>query len=143
MYDKPNASQLLDTVAWYLQEEILPLLKDADRRHYYETLIAIHVLKIARREAAWEMTHLREEWQRLNFVQQASTVLPDDPTAARTALAERNRQLCEDILAGVYDYWPRQSALFEHLLVTTRAQLEVTNPDFLTRLAQEDSRPAS
>ncbi len=139
MYDKPDASQLLDTVAWYLQEKILPLLKDSDRRRYYETLVAINVLKIARREAVWEMIHLREEWQRLNFVQQVSTPFPDDPITARAELAERNHRLCEDIIAGAYDYWPRQSALFEHLLVTTRAQLEVTNPDFLTRLAQEDA----
>ncbi|MCB9450318.1 MAG: hypothetical protein H6672_02700 [Anaerolineaceae bacterium] len=140
MYDKPSASQLLDTVSWFLQEQILPLLKDSDPRRYYETLITINALKIARREAAWEMTHLREEWGRLNFIQQVNTPLPDNPNAVQTALAERNRRLCDDIAAGLYDYWPRQAALFEHLLMTTRAQLEVTDPDFLAQLAQEDSR---
>ncbi|MBZ0278600.1 MAG: DUF6285 domain-containing protein [Anaerolineae bacterium] len=140
MYDKPNAAELIDAVCQHLQDAIIPLLKDTDRRLYYETLVAINALKITQREAALEMVHLREEWQRLNFIQRASTPFPDTLAAAQMALAERNRRLCEDIAAGVYDYWPRQAALFEHLMVTTHAQLEVTNPDFLKQLVLEGDK---
>ncbi len=136
MYDRPDIEQLLGAVRGYLQREVVPSVQ-ADRKQYYQTLVAINVLGIVQRELQMNMEHLKAEWARLNFVQNVSTPLPVDMVEARAALTERNRKFCEEISAGRYDYAPQRSALFEHLLITTRAQLEVANPKFLQALAAE------
>jgi len=139
MYDRPDIFQLLDAVRVYLQNEVVPLTQE-NRKQYYQTLVAISVLGVVAREMLMNVDHLRAEWERLNFVQNVTRPLPADPYEARAALAERNRKLCEEISAGRYDYTPGRSALFEHLLTTTRAQLEVANPKFLQSLAGEDAK---
>jgi hypothetical protein len=136
MYDRPDLSQLLDAVKGYLQREVLPVVQ-SDRKQYYQALVAINVLGIVEREMQMSVDHLTAEWSRLNFVQNVSTPLPKEIVDAQAALAERNRKLCEEISAGRYDYAPQRSALFEHLLTTAHAQLEVANPKFLQTLAAE------
>jgi hypothetical protein len=142
MYDRPDIYQLLDAVRGYLQRVIVPMLQ-TDRKQYYQALVALNVLGIIEREMQMSVEHLNAEWARLNFAQNVSTPLPAEIGEARAALAERNRKLCEEIGAGRYDYSPQRSALFEHLLVTTRAQLEVSNPKFLQALAAEGEQPGS
>ena len=141
MYDRPDIYQLLEAVKSYLQREVVPVVQ-ADRKQYYQTLVAINVLEIVEREMQISVDHLKAEWARLNFVQNVSTHFPIEIAEARAALAERNRKLCEEIGAGRYDYAPQRSALFEHLLATTHAQLEVANLKFLQALAAEgESQP--
>jgi hypothetical protein len=142
MYDRPDIDQLLEAVRGYLQRDVVPAMQ-ADRKQYYQALVAINVLGIIQREMQMNAEHLKAEWSRLNFVQNLSAPFPADLAEARAALAERNRKLCEEISAGRYDYSPQRSALFEHLKVTTRAQLEVANPKFLQSLAAEGETPAS
>jgi hypothetical protein len=136
MYDRPAIEQMLDALRGYLQHEVIPVVQ-ADARQYDHALLAINVLGIVQRELQLNQEHLKAEWERLNFVQNVSTPFPADVVGAHSALAERNRKLCEEISAGRYDYAPQRSALFEHLLITTRAQLEVANPTFLQSLAAE------
>ena len=142
MYDRPDIYQLLEAVKSYLQGDVLPGVQ-ADRKQHDQTLVAINVLGIVEREIQMSADHLKAEWLRLNFVQNVSTPFPVEIAEARGALAERNRKLCEEISAGRYDYAPQRSALFEHLVVTTRAQLEVANPNFLQALAAEGESPAT
>jgi len=142
MYDRPDIHQLLEAVKSYLQREVVPAVQ-ADRKQYYQALVAINVLGMVEREMQMSVEHLHSEWSRLNFVQNVSTPLPTEIIEARAALAERNRKLCEEIGAGRYDYSPQRSALFEHLLVTTRAQLEVANPKFLQAIAAEGESPVT
>lgn len=59
------------------------------------------------------------------------------PADLNVALAERNRDLCDAIRAGEYNSTLKQATLYEHLLASTRAQLEVSNPDYLEALAAE------
>jgi hypothetical protein len=139
MYDRPDIFQLLDAVQVYLQNEVIPTAQE-DRKRYYQALVAINVLEVVSREMQMSVDHLKAEWERLNFVQNVTTPLPADVNEARAALAERNRKFCEEISAGRYDYAPGRAALFEHLLTTTRAQLEVANPKFLQALAVEDAK---
>jgi hypothetical protein len=140
MYERPTTAELLDAVRQHLSESVLPLIHD-DRRLYYQTLIAINVLEIVEREAQFEVEHLRQEWERLNYVLQTTPPLPTSLLEARTALAERNRALCDAIAAGRYDAPTLRAALFEHLLATAWTQLEVANPKFLQALALEDQQP--
>ncbi len=137
MYDKPSLEQLLDAVRVHLQKNVLPVLEE-DRRAYVQTQVAINVLNIVEREVQMSLDQMKAEWKRIDFVQGKPMPMPADPHALRAALYERNRKVCEEIEAGRYDYAPQRSALFEHLLVTARAQLEVAHPSFLQALAVED-----
>jgi hypothetical protein len=139
MYDRPDIYQLLDAVKVYLHNEVVPAAR-ADRKAYYQALVAINVLGVVEREIRTNIDHLNAEWARLNFVQNVATPLPADVHEARAALAERNRELCMEINAGRYDTEPGRSALYEHLITTARAQLEVANPKFLQALAVEDGK---
>ena len=142
MYDQPSISQLVAAVRGYLEKEITSdnqsNNQQAQQRHN-----AIRLLGMIEREIQFNADHLKGEWSRLNFVQKLTTPLPVDPNEAKSALLERNRKLCEEINAGRFDYAPARAALFEHLLVTTRAHLEVANPDFLRSLAAEDEKHGS
>jgi Domain of unknown function (DUF6285) len=139
MYDRPTMMELLNAVRNHLETQVIPEIRD-DRKLYYQTLVAINVLRIIDREMQTGVEQLREEWMRLNFVQGVDTLLPSESSKAHDALAERNRKLCEEIDGGRYDYLPQRAALYEHLMVTTRQQLEVSNPKFLEALAAEDEQ---
>ena len=139
MSDRPTIAELLDAVRTHLENQVTPAIRD-DRKLYYQTLVAANVLQIIEREMQTGVEQIREEWMRLNYVQGVDTLLPSDSTQAKDALAERNRKLCEEINVGRYDFMPQRAALFEHLLVTTRQQLEVNNPKFLEMLAEEDRK---
>jgi len=139
MNDRPSLFQLLDVVRTYLQDGVISATTD-DQKQRHRAAIAVDVVGIIERELRMNSDHLKAEWARLNFVQNVTTLMPSDLAEASAALAERNRKLCEEITAGRYDYAPQRSALFEHLLVTTRAQLEVAGPQFLQALASEDEK---
>jgi hypothetical protein len=141
MYDRPDIFQLLGAIRTYLDNEVIPAASE-DCKQQQRALVAINVLGIVEREMRTSAEHVQTEWTRLNFVQNVTTPLPADGVEARQALAERNRKLCEEISAGRYDYSPQRAALFEHLLVTSHAQLEVANPEFLKELAIEDAKHA-
>ena len=142
MLDQPNISQLLQAVRGYLQNEVVPA-NQVDGKQPEAALLAIRILSMVEREIQMDADHLKAEWARLNFVQNTTPTIPADSNEAKAALTERNRKLCEEITAGRYDYAPARAALFEHLLMTTRAQLEVANPDFLQALAAEDEKQSS
>lgn len=135
MYDRPNLSELIDAVRLHLETNIIPVVRH-DGKLYFQTLVAINVLKIARRETRLSWAHLRAEWNSLNTLENEEHHLPADPLDALTALAARNLILCEDIRDGLYD--DRRDALFAHLMTVTQAQLEVANPKFLQAITAED-----
>jgi hypothetical protein len=140
MSDSPLVDNLLEASRVFLERDLLPsLMEDAWMRE--RTQVTIETLAIVQRELRLSAEQLQAEWRRLNFVQRTDIPMPSDPDEARAALNERNRKLCDEIAAGRYDYQPQRAALFEHLLVTTRGQIEVSNPDFLRELVLEDQQP--
>jgi hypothetical protein len=130
---------LLEAARVFLERDLLPSLTEDAWLHDH-TLAAIETLAIIQRELRLSAEQLQTEWQRLNFVQRLNAPMPNDPDEARAALNERHRRLCDEITSGRYDYQPQRAALFEHLLVTTRSQIEISNPDFLRELALEDQQ---
>jgi hypothetical protein len=140
MPDNPLMDDLLEASRVFLERDLLPsLTEDAWLRE--RTLAAIETLAIVQRELRLSAEQLQAEWRRLNFVQRVDAPVPGDMDAIVAALNERNHKLCDEIASGRYDYQPQRAALFEHLLVTTRGQIEVSNPEFLRELALED-RPS-
>lgn len=135
--DRPYLDELLAAVCGHLEAHVIPAVK-ADAKLYFQTLVAANVLKIAERELALGWVQAGAEWARLNALLGTDEPLPADPSTVQPALAERNRALCEAIRAGAFDDEPAWTALFEHLLETARAALEIANPKFLAALAAED-----
>jgi hypothetical protein len=138
MYDRPNLQELLDAVRMHLETAIIPAVRE-DRKLYFQTLVAVNVLKIAERELQLSDGHLRAEWGRLNSIEGASSPTPSSDAELRTAMAERNRALCSHIRAGNFD--KGADALFAHLKASTVEQLQVANPKYLGTLAREDQNP--
>ena len=139
MYDLPKAHQLLQAAWMHLEQYVAPQLKH-DRKLYFQTLVAINVIKVAERELQYAPAHLKAQWNRLNALQDIDLPLPGEWGEAVAALDIRNRELCYDIRAGRYDEPFLNATLFEHLLATTMEQLQVANPRHLQRLAEEDSQ---
>jgi hypothetical protein len=140
MYDRPSAEELIDAARMHLETAVIPAIR-ADRKLYFQTLVALNVLKIVQREMALGEGHARAEWERLNQVEGVSRSLPASPHELSEALADRNAALCADIRAGKYDAENRESLLFEHVKACAIAQLEVANPRLLKTMADEDANP--
>lgn len=138
MYDRPDLSELLDAVRMHLEHQIIPAVKP-DPRLYFHTLVAVNLLKIAERELQYRDAHLHAAWQRLNTLEDTDKAMPADAQDAIDALALRSDQLCTAIRAGEYDAEAKRAALFEHLLQSTREQLEVASPRHLQIIQQEDA----
>jgi hypothetical protein len=136
MYDRPNTQELLDAARLHLEQNIIPAVK-TDARLYFQTLVAINVLKIVGRELAFAPRHAAAEWASLNALEAVDTAPPADLASLQNALYERNQQLGTAIRAGDYDAGEKQLILFEHVKAVTIAQLEVANPKFLQTLRQE------
>lgn len=139
MYDRPTATELLEAARHHLETQVIPVTRAANFKLYFQTLVAINVMKIVERETRLRGAHQRAEWSRLDMLL-GGAARPQDDDTLRGQLAERNAQLCEAIRAGEYD---DSAALFQHLKASATEQLEVANPKFLKMLAAEDSAKAT
>jgi hypothetical protein len=136
MYDRPTLNELIEAARGHLEAHVIPAIK-GDPKLYFQTLVAINVLRIAERELALGWDHLLAEWERLDVLTRDDQPNPTDMDSAVAGLAARNADLCAAIRAGAYDDSTRKSALFTHLVANATAALEVANPKFLAALASE------
>lgn len=141
MLDQPNAAELIDAVRMHLEQAIIPAVR-ADRKRYFQTLVAINVLRIVMRELELGPEHARAEWRRLNALLGEDVPMPETLTAIQQALDSRNAALSQSIRAGDYDDGDQRGALFDHLKASVIEQLLVSNPRLLGTLQQEESDPA-
>jgi hypothetical protein len=130
MTDRPNAQELLDAARMHLEQNIVPVVR-TDPRLYFQTLVAINVLKIVGRELMLGTDHAIAEWAGLNTVEALDLAPPTHPHALTAALDARNQQLAADIRRGDYDTGEKQAMLLQHLKQVTIAQLEIANPKYL------------
>lgn len=137
MYDRPTIDELVNAAIQHFEAQVIPAVK-GDGKLYFQTLVAINVLKVAERELKLGWSHLLAEWNDLNALEGQPRDLPTDPNALRTALAERERNLCARIRVGDYDDATRKTALFEYVVGSVTRSLEVANPRFLQTLAEEE-----
>lgn len=138
MYDRPTINELIDAARMHLETAIIPAVR-ADRKLYFQTLVAINVLKIAGRELALAPQYAEAEWAGLNRLENRDAPAPANLADLQAAIHERNKLLCAAIRAGDYDGEARQSPLLAHVIATTTAQLEVANPRLLQTMAAEDA----
>src|SRR5438128_1439278 len=122
MNDRPTAFELIAAVRGYLEQELLPTLKDP--RQKFQTLVAANVLAIGERELAAEEGQLQEEWQQLGKVLHLTGECPVSLAALRQDVRERNASLCERIRAGDFDEHSRLAALCKQLRPLLERKLE-------------------
>jgi hypothetical protein len=145
MYDRPHLTELIAAARGHIESQLIPAVK-ADPKLYFQTLVAVNVLKIAERQIALADEHISAEWTRLDgldavVLQRTVLPLPTGPRERAASILRRNRRLCEDITRGMFDKPQGRKLLFEHLLATTREQLLVANPKYLETVEAETATP--
>ena len=138
MYDRPTAQELLDAARTHLETHVIPVIK-SDRKLYFQTLVAINVLRIVERELGHHETHLEAAWSRLHDLLRLDTPRPTSQRGFINEVTAQNHMLAEAIRAGEYD---SSQALLDHLKASTTEQLEVANPLFLMKIIAEINDPS-
>ena len=123
MQDKPTPDQLLQAVAQFLRERVMPQL---DNQTAFHTRVSANVLDIVARQ--WQIAP-PAEIQELSRLQ---AILDSDGT-----LEELNDQLCERIASG--ELTTSTPGLVEHLWQITLDKLAVDQPKYETyrRITQQ------
>lgn len=139
MVDRPNLKELIEAVQQHLESNIIPAVR-GDGKLYFQTLVAINVLRIAGREIDLGRDHAEAEWERLNALTGDVQAMSGRMDGIQDELGKRNKILSEAIRAGEFDENPTQ--LLEHLKATSIDALMVANPRFLQTLAAEEADPS-
>lgn len=134
MYDRPTLTELLSASIQHFEEKIKPVTKSINAQLYFQTLVAINVLRIAKQEYAMRPYHLRAEWTRLNMVIGKDLESIENDDDLEVAIQSANIQLCQRIRNGEFD---DDYAVFQHLIARTTEQLDVANPRFLQAIRLE------
>lgn len=116
MREQPTADQLLDAVAAFLRQDIMPQLTGGSAFH---ARIAANVVDIVRRELTSGSAAATEEAARLK------TLL-----GAEGDLESLNCELCKRIAKGVITL--EDPALIDHLWLTTLDTVSVDQPTYAT-----------
>lgn len=116
MQDKPTPDQLLQAVAQFLRERVMPQL---DNQTAYHTRVSANVLDILARQ--WQISPPAEV-QELGRLQ--------DLLGREGTLEELNDQLCERIASG--ELTASTPGLVEHLWQITLDKLAVDQPKYET-----------
>ncbi|TMB19600.1 MAG: hypothetical protein E6J59_11335 [Deltaproteobacteria bacterium] len=128
MQDRPGATELLEAVRAFLEEEVVPAL---DGPRQFHARVAANVLAIVGRELAGEEASLLAEWRRLaGLLGRASEPLPR-LEALRAAVRDGTAALAERIRRGDADAGPFRHALRAHVRATVEDKLRVANPRLL------------
>ncbi len=138
MQDRPTVHELLDAVARFLDEEIVPA---TDGRRQFLARVAANAVRLVDRELGAEEQSLHAEWQRLDSIL-GPAELPATRDDLRAALRRRTDALCESIRAGGADEPSASRAvILSHVRQTVREKLEVSNAAWLAADEGRASQP--
>ncbi|MCC6849697.1 MAG: hypothetical protein IT294_14430 [Deltaproteobacteria bacterium] len=128
MQDRPDASELLEAVRAFLDEQVVPALEGTTQFH---ARVAANVLAIVAREIVHGERSLRAEWGRLvALLEKPASEAPASEEALRTAVRELNAELVERMRAGATDQGPWDAAVLAHLRATAAERLAIANPKY-------------
>jgi 1,6-anhydro-N-acetylmuramate kinase len=136
MTEWPDIDGLLDAVRFHLETNVLPVIK-TDARLYFQTLVALNLLKIGQREIAQSHDLLRQEWTALNKLSGEVTPAPEQEQMLAREIAARRTALAKDTRSGKYDSPDQEALLVAYLEETVAAQLALNNPSLSARMAKE------
>lgn len=131
MQDRPDASDILDSVADFLMKEIMPAVKDNEMLAY-KTLVSWNMLGVLSREWKEEDAYTCSQLARLESILESG--FPEEmPVLKRkreALLLELNAKLCEKIRhERIHDI---KSNVWSHVKQSLIEQLAVANPRFNT-----------
>jgi hypothetical protein len=130
MQDQPTARELTESIAQFLETEILPTLDDA--RLKFRTRVAINLLHILAREISQTDAQLRAESERLYALMNTT---PRENS--RADIERMTREFARRIRAGEADQGAFHDAVVAHVEQTVIEKLEIANPRYLERTAKE------
>lgn len=136
MTEWPDIDGLLDAVRFHLETNVLPAIK-TDARLYFQTLVALNLLKIGQREIVQSHDLLRQEWASLNKLSGEEVPAPEREHVLAAEIAARRTGLSKDIRNGKYDSPDEAAQLAAYLEETVASQLALNNPSLSTRMAKE------
>jgi hypothetical protein len=134
MQDRPTVDELLEAVASFLHEEVLP---NTSGRLKFHARVAGNVAQMLRRELEHREEHILREWEGLDHLV-GKEKLPATVSAQLEALERRNEALCDRIRNGDMDEGALRRRLLEHLKDVVLDKISVTDPR-LAREARESS----
>ncbi len=135
MQDRPDARELVEAVAGFLEKEMVPTVTDP--RLKFRTLVAANVLAIVARELAAGEGPLRAEWEGLTrLLDKPGQPRPTSDRELRDAVLEMNRELAARVRAGAADADPLYTAVLDHAEQTIVDKLRIANPRLLERLTK-------
>lgn len=126
MTDRPTLQELIDAVRQHVETAVMPVVR-GEPKLYFQTLVALNLLRIATREigAAPELAAVE---------QHVLTALTGDSEGAPTA---RIRSLCASIRSGAFDDPEQFDMALQYLGHWVNAQLAVNNPALAQRMQVE------
>jgi hypothetical protein len=136
MSDRPDLAALLDAVRMHIETNVLPVIRP-DPRLYFQTLVALNLLKLGQREITQGANLLRAEWSALNMLTGEEQVFPARDDEASQAIAARRAAVCKAIRSGEYDGPADSNRLAAYLEPVVTAQLALNNPGLADRMARE------
>lgn len=123
MQDRPTYDELLEAVAGYLRDDVMP---NTQGRLSFHARVAMNVVEMLRRELATMEEHLAREWDGLDHLLGVEP-MPPRLSNVREALERRNEALCDRIRKGEADEGPWRLAVLGHLRTVTLDKLAVSN----------------
>lgn len=127
MQDRPSVDELLEAVAGFLQDDVMP---NTSGRISFHARVASNVLQTLRRELASEEEYIDREWRGLDALL-GEEARPASLAATRTETVRRNETLSQQIREGAADADPFRQSVLDHLKTVTRDKLAVSDPKVL------------
>lgn len=124
MQDKPSAAELLEAVAAFLTNEVVPAFEGRRRFH---ALVAANVTRIVARETRLASTQLESECRALWVLLDKQGEIERGAQREQLAL-ELNHELCRLIARGDADADPMRARVFDHLRLVVTDKLRIDNP---------------
>ena len=124
MQDRPNIDELLEAVAGFLTDDVMP---NTQGRINFHARVAGNVVQMLRRELAHQEEHIAIEWEGLDRLI-GPAPRPATIAETRAAIDARNRDLCDRIRRGDADTGAYRAAVLAHVRKVTHDKLVVSNP---------------
>jgi len=124
MQDRPNVDELLEAVAGFLHDDVMP---NTTGRLSFHARVAGNVIQMLRRELTMEEDTLEREWTGLDALL-GPAAKPERLSELRAAVVTRNEELVALIQAGEADGGEQRARTLWHLRASLRDKLAVSDP---------------
>ena len=124
MQDRPTFDELLEAVAGFLRDDVMP---NTQGRISFHARVAANVIEMLRRELGSLEDHYSSEWDGLDHLLGVEP-MPPGLANVRERMLARNKELGERIQKGDADAGPWRDAVLAHLRRVTHDKLTVSNP---------------